>query len=420
MPLSFKSPAINTFFTAFCYGTGMFMLQIFLYKCGMLHQFPTREALINWDAAFYHSIAYQGYSYNNWVSNTGFCPMFPWLWQLSHLGIYSICLLNIILFACGFVILSHIVQPIQTEKWVWLSTPSLYFAFIPYPEALFFLLIAVSFYGIVYNKRLYIWLALCAAALTRMNVIFLIPAFIIMELIANPRQEWISSLKKAIVNYCFPILAGIIIFIVVQYAITGVWFAYFIKQRTIWLHVYSNPRLPFQVASGHATAWLNALSLFVCLAGLVIAVRKVATWFSKNNIAADRLQILSCLYFTFSALYFILYSPKWGDQNTTNFVAAHRYIFASPFFFIFLNRVSSAKYKWQHYLFAVVLANLCWLSFGAYVHIQELAYFNFSTLVVILYMASGKRNDIAIALIAISILMQIMQMQNFLASSGID
>lgn len=422
MPINIKPTYTSTFFTALCYGIGLYTIQIFLYKCGMLPFFPERSSLTNWDSIFYYSIAHEGYSYNNWVSNTGFCPMFPWIWQLSHLGIYGICLLNIGFFALGFSLLCRLLNLTTTEQWLWLSTPSLYFAFIPYPEALFFLFITVALYGVQYNKRYLVWIALCCSALTRMNIVCLVPTFILAEIITNEPKRWLHSIGVAFLNYCIPLLTGLIIFVLYQYKTTGVWFAYFIKQRDIWQRVFSLPKLPFQVATGPATLWINALALFISLLALVVICTAFINW-AKNTKQVNKLHVLSGFYLFFSALLIVFYNPKWGGSGTTNAIGAHRYILVSPFFFIFLQYITNNKsYKLLHFTYVLIAANIFWLAFGSYLHIQELLFFNFNTLILLCYMAVANKTMAwpAIVLIAINVLLQIMLMQRFLGNLSID
>ncbi len=422
MPIDTRSTYISTFFTALCYGLGLYLIQIFLYKCGMLPYFPERGSLTNWDGIFYYSIVHEGYSYNNWVSNTGFCVMFPWIWKLSHLGVYGICLLNITLFALGFSLLCRLMKPSISEQWLWLSTPSLYFAFIPYPEALFFLFITIALYGIQYNKRYLVWVALCCSALTRMNIVCLVPTFILAEIITNDRKRWLHSIAIAFLNYCLPLFIGVTIFVLYQYKRTGVWFAYFIKQRTIWQRVFSLPRLPFQVASGPATLWINALALFVSLLALVFICILFINWV-RNNKQANKLYVLSNLYLLFSALLIVFYNPKWGGSGTTNVIGAHRYILVSPFFFIFLQHATNNKqYKILHFICVLIAANTFWLAFGSYLHIQEFLFFNFNTLIILCYMAVANKKITwtSITLIAVNVLLQIMLMQRFLGNLSID
>lgn len=386
----------------------------------MLRSFPERGNLITWDASFYHSITYDGYSYGKDANNTGFCPLFPWIWRYSHLGVYGICLLNTLIFSAGFTLLCHIIRPKGLQQYIWLSIPSMYISFLPYPEACYFLLITLAIFGILNGKRYLIWASLFLLPLTRMNIVCLVPAFFATELISNDTKNWFKAVKNSVLNYLLPMLAGLGVLVCYQHYTTGVWFAYFIKQSTVWSRVFSIPKLPFQ--AGPTTLWLNALALFTCFIAFIIIVPKAFQWLRTGLAYKDKPFILSCCYMIVSALLIAFFNPKWGDKDTTNVWGAHRYILASPFFLIFLDRVSNKEYKWQHYLLVAILSNLCWLAFGSYLHIQELAYFNFNTLLVMLFMASGTKltNRYAIALIAINVLLQIMFMQQFMAGLAID
>lgn len=53
-------------------------------------------------------------------------------WRLFHLGVWGISLINLLFFALGFAIVARIYAVNTIEKFLWLTTPSLYFMFVPY------------------------------------------------------------------------------------------------------------------------------------------------------------------------------------------------------------------------------------------------------------------------------------------------
>jgi hypothetical protein len=132
--------------------------------------------------------------------------------------------------------------------------------------------------------------------------------------------------------------------------------------------------------------------------------------------AADKKLVLSFLYLTGILFVTILFNPKWAT-STTNVYDIHRYVFCSPFFFVFLHHFSiSKKYSGKHYLLVVLLSNAFWLLFASYVHIGYVFYFNFCTAIIVLYMLNtNKRYEwVPLAITAINLVVQVNMFQMFL------
>src|SRR5258708_5987458 len=92
----------KSFIVVILYALSFFALQHLLFRIGIIHHLPDSSNLLHWDARWYHSVAEKGYEFDiNKQSNSGFFCLFPAVWRLSHLGVYGICTLNLILFAIG-------------------------------------------------------------------------------------------------------------------------------------------------------------------------------------------------------------------------------------------------------------------------------------------------------------------------------
>ncbi|HMG67284.1 MAG TPA: hypothetical protein VK588_06340, partial [Chitinophagaceae bacterium] len=330
---------------------------------------------------------------------------------------------NYVFFAIGFSVLARMYKLSTVEKLLWLSFPTVYMMSIPYTEALFFLLMSGTCYGIIKKRRWLIWVTLFLATLTRPTGIFLLPALLIMELIANHKKEWYRIAFFYLIDYAFPIVAGLGLFIWYQHYAVGIWFAYFIQQQKYQGHVFNMPILPFSSLEGPRNLWISALALFCCFISIIVVVKKVFNWLFRNIQEPDKLLVLSCVFFGATLYKTIFYNPIWGT-GTTLTIGLHRYVFATPFFYIFLyhftNRV--AAYKVSQFLLAFVLCNIAWLSCGAYLHIQFFLYFNCMTLIVFLYMlhADKKLTWPPLAIMALNVFFQVIMFQQYLNGLYLD
>ncbi len=411
---------VSTFFIVIIYASSFYIVQLFLSEIHIFPISPTLENIVSWDAGWYLSIATEGYKDNAGASsNSGFYFLFPLVWSLIHYNIIGILILNIIFFAAGFTILSNLYSLSVNDTILWLSTPSLFFIFVPYSEALFFLLVAITLYGIIHKKIYLIWIGLFLAALCRSTVVFLIPAFLVMELLVNNRNEWYKSFFRYLFTYAFPLLAGLAVFVWYQYYETGVWFAYFKQQSSNWGHKLAMPVLPFGDFEGHRLIWLNAMAMFTALIALIILIRKGFLWLSRNIIEPNRILSLSLSYLVVTMCFIIFFNPTWTDGGRTMSAGMHRYTLATPFFFAFLadKLKQETNYKLRNFIGVFVLANIVWLAFGSYIHIQQWLLFNVNFLLILLYMLYASKRYLwaSIAIAAFNIMVQHQLFQIFIS-----
>lgn len=415
----FKENKLSPFFMVIVYSVCFFSIQFFLNKIGFLPNAPDEQNIALWDVGWYRNIATNGYVHTDGSSNTGFFILFPLIWKISHLSVWGISILNILFFAIAFTILVNLYPVTTADKLVWLSIPSLYFIFIPYTEALFFLLMSLCFYGMVHKKKWLIWFSLFLVSLTRATTVFLIPSFLVMELVTNQRAHWLKAIKTYFLTYAWPLIAGLYLFIWYQYKVTGIWFEYFQQQANGWGHKFSMPAFPFNSVAGDKTIWVSALAMFVALIALFFILRIFIKWLAKNIISEDKLLVLSLCYLPIILMLTVFFNPIWGS-NTTNLMGMHRYTFATPFFFVFFHYLTQNRpaYKVKDYLVVLLLSNVVWLSMGSYKHIQYLLFFNFNTLIIYLYMlyANKKLNWVVPAIFALNIILQIFLFQQFIGN----
>ncbi len=416
-----KKEVLHTFLLVMLYGIGFYCLQIVLYRIGMFSSYPTHDSLISWDAGWYRDIARRGYAYSNiGQSNSGFFYLFPAIWKLTGFNGVAISLLNMSFFAAGLSVLAGMFKPDIQHKMLWVSMPAVMFAFVPYAEAVYFLLGAVCLYGISAQRTWLIVASLFLLSLTRATAIFVVPAFLCMEVLSCSRKDIPRNIGRYLLLYILPSAAGLATFVFIQYQATGVWFAYFIAQSTFWRRIYSAPILPFYNGVGYHTILLNALAIFACLTAFVMLIFRITKWLARGE-QQDKVLVVSLAYLTTTLFSSLFYSPLWLN-GATDVIGTFRYTMMTPFFYVFLNHVTrNTTYKWQHYVIVFLFATGVWMAFGAYAHLQELLFFSFNTVVILLFMAcsSRKLEWPAIALTLINFLFQMLLFQHFIGRTSL-
>jgi hypothetical protein len=418
-----RNEIATSFLLVLAYGVFISCFQLFLYKCGIITALPDAQTLYRWDSGIYMDVSKIGYSYHPPKDNTGVFILFPWIWRLTHLGLVGICVVNYLFFGLGFSILSGIFRLTATEKFLWLSVPTTYIMAIPYSEALFFLLMSITFYGIVANKRWMVWIGLFLATITRATGIFLLPSLLIMELLSSDKRGLYKVILSYLINYAAPIIIGLAFFILYQYYATGVWFVYFIMQQKYEGHIFNIPILPFSSMEGPRNMWISALAIFCCFISIIVVAQKVFRWLFRNATQKDKILVLSMVFLGATLVKTIFYNPTW-TTGTTLTIGINRYVFATPFFYVFLfyytNR--AIPYKLSQYIVVFILCNIVWLSCGAYLHIQNWLYFNCMTVLVFLFMllSDKKKTWPVLILVVVNVFLQIIMFDQYLRGLYLD
>ncbi len=97
---------MSTFLLVILYAGCFYAFQYFLYATLMVPAIPNETNLISWDAGYYRDIANTGYDVHDGnLSRLAFFPLFPLVWEIAHVGVWGIVVINILFFATGFSIL---------------------------------------------------------------------------------------------------------------------------------------------------------------------------------------------------------------------------------------------------------------------------------------------------------------------------
>jgi hypothetical protein len=424
MKLTIGKSDLGTFSIVLLFGACFFCFYAFLFKAIMVSSFPDSETLCRWDAGVYRSIMLNGYTYDDpRANNSGCYILFPLIWRWSHLGVMGIGVLNYIFFAAGFTLLAKLCKISLADKLIWLSVPTVYIMFIPYTEALFFLLMTLTFWGIVTKNRWLLWSSLFLAALTRATALFLLPSLLVMELVCNNSRFWYKVVWLYCIDYAAPIIAGTALFVWYQHHEIGKWFAYFIQQRKYEGHEFNWPILPFSSMEGFRNLWISGLALFCCFISIILVVKYFIKWLLRNAPEPNKLLVLSAMFLAITFFKTMFYNPTWGTLTTLT-IGINRYVFATPFFFVLLHYFTKREvpYKPRDYMLVFILCNIVWLSCGAYVHIVSYLYFSVCTAIVFLYMqmADKKQTWPPMLIMGVNMIFLIIMFQQYLADLYLD
>ncbi|NDC41305.1 MAG: hypothetical protein EBZ77_07115 [Chitinophagia bacterium] len=396
-----------TFLLVVGYGAFFLLLHQFLFEVGLTKTGLSPNVLCQWDCHFYRDIANVGYQDKEGANNAAFYPLFSLLWRWLHLNELGASCLNILFFAGGFTVFSSLYHTTWAHKLVFLTLPGVYFMFIPYTEALFFLLSATLMWGVARQKNAAVFASVFVIALTRPSVLMLLPALLAMEILGNEKRNILIGLRHWLSYQLLPALLGTALFVWYQHHETGVWMFYFYLQTKYWAHIFRWPVFPLGDMFGtNKTLWMSAVAYF----GACIAVVLLLVWAVKwlfTSFVADKLMVLATTFITLSLYFLVFYSPTWGGVTLT--ISSRRYLMINTYFFALLHYCTHKfTYKAWHYVAVGLACTLFWMAFGSFVHIVYAATYLVPTALVLLYMATSSRRHSwpATVLIALSFFIQ--------------
>lgn len=298
--------------------------------------FPT--SLVRWDAMWYNAIRAHGYSFTpNVMSSTGFFPLFPLLWRLSHLGPIGISFLNLGITAGALFLLQRRLHLRRSVVLLFAAFPSSLFLYLPYTEALFFLFSSLVLLALARREQSPAALgpALFGGALVRATAFCYLPALGVLAAVAVLQQpstwrRWAGWLfTNGLITG-----AGLFLVLLYQWYQTGVWFA-FNKSQAVWDHHLRVPRLPFvSTQDNDGALWIDGLALLVgsaCLAWVARTVWRVAR---QQAAAPAPVLLFSAAYVAATMLVTVLNAPV--EHGQTSLLSLHRYVFCNPFFLVLL------------------------------------------------------------------------------------
>lgn len=303
----------------------------------IVKEIPDNRNILEWDANWYRSIRDNGYQYiDGQQSNIAFFPFFSYIWKLSTLNNIKMATLNWLFCFFAFTLLKKSFKLKTSEVLLFLSLPSMMFMYTPYSESLFFLFSVIFLIGLYEGKSAWILTGIFVSSLIRPTAVFYIPAIIFMQLICSG-ENLKDKLKKAGIYSVMSVLALCIV-IVFQWFVTGKWFIYFEAQTQFWKHHFTLPRIPFTTWDEAKLLWLDGLAFCFGLTALIFSVVWGIRWLFKKTSVKDSphsIVLFSSAFLSLTTFYVVFFDSREVTTGTT-LLSLNRYIFASPFFIIFL------------------------------------------------------------------------------------
>ena len=196
----------------------------------------------HWDAPHYVAIA------KNWYVNTGdaanfivFFPLYPILIRLftvdfNYINLSALIVSNV----CSLVAFFYLYKiaklefndSVAVKAVLFLSVfPTAYFLSAPYTEGLFFALIIASIYYARLGKWQFAGLISLFAALTRIAGLLLLPALLVEYF---HQKGWKPRKTDLSILWIFLALAGFLIYLGINYQVTGSPFTFLTVEATHW------------------------------------------------------------------------------------------------------------------------------------------------------------------------------------------
>lgn len=343
----------------------LFLLILLFSISGDLDLFPLNEKLLQWDTGWYDNIRQFGYQYSDIEqSNSGFYPLFPYVWKWTGLSVFGITLVNMTCSLTGLYLLYRNLSFGKMEMLVALSLPSMFFLFVPYTESFFFLFGSIFLVGLHNGNKNWIWAGIFLASLTRPTAVFYVPALVCVVLLSSKTSELrLDKIMKDALFYLSPIVSGLLVVVLWQWLETGVWFAYFKAQSAHWYRGISIPNFPLSTWNYTKILWLDALAFLVGSLAFGMILKKLIAWLKGNLVVENKAIVFSTAYIAVVFLSLILFNPKNQTSGLTEISGANRYVFVSPFFFVLiLNYLRSEGLP----LIVLLATPLIWFLFNVY------------------------------------------------------
>ena len=224
----------------------IFLILLLYLSCHFLFEvpLPTSENLYRWDTGWYLSILENGYEFNpNSQSNSAFFPLFPFFWKFLGVDAFWISIINGLIFLLSFYLLSRVFQFKNWQSLLFISAPSLFFCFVAYSEAFFFLTSTILLIGYKRPRRSLTAAGIFFSSMARSASMLFLPAILLSEVPMMKRLNWKSWLWNLLI-FVGAALMGMAAVMFIQYLDTGKWFVLFEVMKQ-WDRNLKIPILPY-------------------------------------------------------------------------------------------------------------------------------------------------------------------------------
>lgn len=339
-----------------------------------------QENLIRWDAVHYLFIRDNHYD----QSKTGdyifaFFPLFPLIWEISHLSNIGIGIFNFLLFIAGLILLFQALNIDLSKKEnlvkysVLVSLPGAVVFFIPYTESVFFFTLSLAFYGMMKNRYLLYFTGMLLCSMTRPAAVIIGMAILSKDIYNYvTTKEYYAFPKKIFLNI-LPLVIGTLIISLVQYKFDPTQFFHFYHVNKYWDHQLQIPKnLRDWSQEGYS---MNIALLFLLVPLLLFLLAK--NLFIKTEKLFSRNDLFNfSVFYLLGATFFILLF-QGGNLH-----GLFRYVMCTPFFIVLcllgLERIKETTVNEKQALFFFTFfPALFTYSFSSYLSAWEFYSFGF-------------------------------------------
>lgn len=335
------------------------LLYFLLYQLGEIKQLPNNSNITQWDAGIYQDIKFNGYNIDidEKSGNTGFFPLFPYVWKISNLSSIGIAIFNLSLFFFCMQWLMKIFAIPNKIVLIYLSIPSLIFFFVPYSESLFFLSSTLILVG--WKKQSY-WLIIFGciiSCISRPSFLYFIPTIIFIIFYLWKENQLSRNNKLILLLTLFAIIIGFSINLFLYDKFTGESFAFFQMRRDG--NSFSLPVFPLTTWRGAKLLWLDGTALIICMATSITCLGLLLSKYFKKIEAVKEITTLFSLGFISVIIIHILFFNIKDPSGGTSLLGLNRFVFATPFFLLTLNHywkpmMENVQYKYSTLLLILI------------------------------------------------------------------
>lgn len=368
-----------------------------VWKVESPYYYKNQKNQLSWDAGIYNDIRYRYYSDKD--QTYAFFPLFPMVWKFFNVVIDNITFFNYLLFCLAIVILSSLF--LNTEKLsdtesifvflVTLTLPMVVVIYLPYAEAIFILTFSLALWGWIKNKYWVYFIFMTLFAMTRPVFLNVGLALIIADFLLFIKHKNAVRFLKELMLKITPIVVGTVIVFYLFYLNSGNFFKYFDTVERLWNVKF---HFPSQITDWSVEGFgMNVFTIFfiILLSAILLATAFLKAWKigQKNNPAEETnndVQYAKEYFFNVSMLYFcgVFVTLIFFQNGSMNGLC--RYIFSSPFIYIFLfclysdyNQIKLKKIL-LFFIPAVILSFLMLIGFEKYepkINFSDSGYFTF-------------------------------------------
>lgn len=338
-------------------------LYLFLYQIGEIKQLPTNTNLTNWDAGIYLGIKEFGYSISkeNLTGNTGFYPLFPYVWRFLGVNPIGVSLFNLVLFLFSFQWLAKVYNVSKKTSLLFLSLPSIAFFALPYSESMFFLFSALLLIGWKNNNNLLIIIGCILAGITRPSILYFVPAICFVFVYYGASRKLEKSKILSLLIIFLSTIIGILFSFYLFYKSTGDPFAFFQMREDG--NSFSWPVFPLTTWRGSKLLWLDGLSFTVCLAVIAYSIRLGYNVIFKKESRKSLIDfgvLFSLGYIIITTIHILFFNIK-DSTGHTSLLGLNRFVFATPFFVVLLSyakQLGGVSSKFRNWILFITVLGL--------------------------------------------------------------